>query len=86
MRQKVCDEMEEHPEEYASKLTKKELCKEFFKERVDRMRESGQYPEHVKMGALSKVLERSILVHDVQCDCVHPITNEGNSGQPLVYL
>ena len=57
--------MKEHPEEYASKLTKEELRKEFFKERVDRMRENGQYPEHVKMGALSEVLEKSILVHDV---------------------
>ena len=78
--------MEEHPEEYALKLTKEELRKEFFKERVDRMRETGQYPEHVEMGALSKVLERSILVYDVQCDCVYPITNEGDSGQPPVHL
>ena len=67
-------------------MTEEELRKESFKERVVRMRESGQYPEHVEMGGLSKVLERSILVHDVQCECVHFITNEEDSGQPPVYL
>ena len=86
LRYKACDEMANNSKDYEVLLSTEDLQKETILDRSKRMRNQGEFAEHLEVKAVAEITGRSFCIYDVDENCLLNIIQKEDDGRSIIYL